>query len=140
MNSKIYLTKTDSETMAIAREFAQALKIGDVVCLYGDLGFGKTTFTKGIAEGLGISTRIISPTFTIVRDHGGLKHIDLYRIESERQLSELGLKEILGDVNSVKIIEWAEKAHDLLPKKRWEVKFELGAQENERKITIYEQK
>lgn len=148
MSKKTYISSSDKKTREIARKFADNLKVGDVVCLYGDLGFGKTTFTKGIAEGLGISTRIISPTFTIIREHAvknhesrimKLVHVDLYRVENEKQIAELGIEEILADQSSIKILEWAKKAHDLLPKKRWEVRFELAEKENERVINIYEQ-
>lgn len=133
-----YISKNDKETQQIAREFSKKLTPGDVVLLYGDLGFGKTTFTKGIAEGLGIQARIISPTFTIVRNHGVLQHVDLYRIESSQQLIELGFEEIIADQNTITVVEWPERVQ-VLPKKRWDVRFELGEQSNERRISTNEQ-
>lgn len=147
-----YISKSDAQTRKIARKFAGELKSGDVVTLSGDLGYGKTIFSKGIAEGLGIEKRIISPTFTIIREHqiksqkskvkstnknskvGTMYHIDLYRIENESQLEEVGVNEILGETNSIKIIEWPEKVKDI--KAQWEIRFELGKQDHERKIEI----
>lgn len=124
MNYK-YTSSSDSETQSIGSELAKNLKKGDTVILYGDLGYGKTTFTKGIAEGLGVTTRITSPTFTIVKNHSNLVHIDLYRIENEKQLKEIGIKEILADQAVVKVIEWPENMYGSLPSKRWEVTITL---------------
>lgn len=143
-----HITKNSEETQDLGYEFAKTLKGGDVVCLYGDLGFGKTTFTQGLASGLGIQKRITSPTFTIIRQYNyssseqsesrssndvssrqartikSLYHIDLYRIESEKDVEGLGLKEILEDKDSVVVIEWPEKLGVLLPKQRIDVRFE----------------
>jgi tRNA threonylcarbamoyladenosine biosynthesis protein TsaE len=133
---KKYLSKADLETQRIGEQFALKLKLGDVVLLYGDLGFGKTTFAKGIAKGLGIKSRIISPTFTIVRTYGKTHHIDLYRIEKPEHLRKIGLQEILEDQSFIKLIEWPEKLD--YKKKAWKIKFELGEKPQERKITINE--
>lgn len=103
-----------------------------IICLYGELGSGKTTFAQGFAKGLGITTRLLSPTFIIVRRYqihgnsGFLYHLDLYRMESEKDLSGLGLQEILADSNSVVLVEWAEKLGSLLPKKRIDVRFTVA--------------
>lgn len=102
-----------------------------IICLYGDLGSGKTTFAQGFAKGLGITTRLLSPTFIIVRrysliERGGfLYHLDLYRLESIKGLRELGLSEILTDKDSIVLIEWADKLGDLLPKERIDVRFSV---------------
>ena len=102
-----------------------------VYCLYGDLGSGKTTFTQGFAKGCGITSRLLSPTFIIVRRYeipntqGFLYHMDLYRLHTMQQLRDIGLEEILSDQKSCVIIEWAEKLEALLPKARTEVKFTL---------------
>ncbi len=129
------ITNSDHETKKLGEAFAQALKPGDVVFIYGDLGFGKTTFVKGVAKGLGIKTRIISPTFPIIRKHKNLYHIDLYRIESERQLDDLGLQEIIEDKCSIKLIEWPEKLQ-LNGRKHWSVRFELDTVQDNRTIEI----
>src|SRR6476660_7595573 len=98
------ITKNFSETQQLGIDLAHSLIGGEVIALYGDLGSGKTTFVQGIAEGLGITQKIISPTFIIVRtydiDYKNCKnfyHIDLYRIESEKDIEGLGLAEIMQD-------------------------------------------
>lgn len=134
-------TKSAQETQEFGKELAQSMQGGEVILLSGDLGAGKTTFMQGFAEGLGISQRIISPTFIIMRsyDIGGkvqtLYHIDLYRTESEADLEGLGIREILHDKNAVVAIEWPEKLHSLLPEKRIEIKLQTMGEE-ERKIQI----
>jgi len=128
------ISHSEAATKKIGEEFAKKLKKGDVVFLYGDLGFGKTTFVKGIGLGLGITARIISPTFPIIRSHGKFYHIDLYRIEDKTGLENLGLHEILEDEETIKVIEWPEKL-DTIPKNRWEVRFLLD-KDNVRIINI----
>lgn len=112
-------------TEKIGEEFAKKLHKGDVVLLYGDLGFGKTTFVNGVARGLGVTSRIISPTFPIIRTHPKFYHIDLYRIEDKKQIEEMGLRELFEDKDLIKIVEWSEKLESL-PEKRWEVRFTLN--------------
>lgn len=120
------------ETEKIGKEFAATLLAGDVVCLYGDLGAGKTTITKGIAKGLGITSPVTSPTFSLVRQYKlrimnkelrmkTLYHIDLYRLEDQEQVKSIGIEEILSDPYGLVLIEWAEKLQGLLPKKRKEI-------------------
>ena len=133
MKSKI--SSSYLETQEIGREFAKTLRSGSVVCLYGDLGAGKTTFIQGLARGLGIKNRIISPTFIIVRKYNirikdkGLMiknfyHIDLYRIDTASDIEGLGLGEILSSKDSIVAIEWAEKLGSKLPKQRTDIYFE----------------
>ena len=121
---KSFVTKNSQETKKLGFNFAKELKRGDVVCLYGDLGSGKTTFTQGLAEGLGIKQKIISPTFIIIRTYPlkNFYHVDLYRVENDG-MQGLGLEEILGDTSNISVIEWAEKLKDLLPKKRIDIRF-----------------
>lgn len=144
---EIIYTNSSRDTEELGEKFAQDLNGGDIVYLYGNLGSGKTTFTKGVAKGLSIASRIISPTFVIVRKYtlpikshkikaiSLLYHIDLYRIENLRQIDELGLKEIFEDKHAVTLIEWPEKIQSLLGKKHWNVRFEYRA-DTERKIDI----
>lgn len=139
LDKKIYITKSFEETQKLGYDFAKTLKRGAMVCLYGDLGSGKTTFVQGLAKGLGIKKRIISPTFVIVRSHklevGSFYHIDLYRIESERNLEELGIEEIINNKNNIVAIEWAEKLKNYLSQKRIDIKFSYE-KENVKKITF----
>ena len=102
------VTHSSEETIAVAKEFARALQGGDIVLLRGELGAGKTTFTKGIALALGIGEPITSPTFTIIKEYEGkdlfLYHMDMYRLSGD--LQELGLEEYLGNPKGVSVVEW----------------------------------
>ncbi len=127
------VTKTAQETAEIGAQIAGDLKGGvrpHIFCLYGDLGSGKTTFTQGFAKELGITSRLLSPTFIIVRRYDipasekFLYHVDLYRMKSMADMEELGLTEIFADPESIVVIEWAETLGDLLPKERTDIKFE----------------
>lgn len=139
------ITESAEETQALGREVAHSLISGmgesaQVLCLYGDLGSGKTTFSQGVAKELGIQTRLLSPTFIIVRryeiaDERFLYHVDLYRLNNEDELAALGFSEILADPNAIIIIEWAEKLDTLLPKKRIDVRFKT-LEDDKHEITI----
>jgi len=131
-----------TQTKELAKELASSLKGGEVICLYGDLGGGKTTFIKGLAEGLGIKEIITSPTFILHRSYNAqrsgisrLHHIDLYRIASIRDIEALGLDEMLSESISVITIEWAEKIKKILPRKRIDIYFDY-LDENKREITF----
>jgi tRNA threonylcarbamoyladenosine biosynthesis protein TsaE len=105
-------SKNPEETRLLARELSGGLSASQVIALRGDLGAGKTEFVKGLAEGLGYPRDVTSPTFTLIHEYVGgrlpLYHMDLYRLESERELDELGLDDYLfGD--GICAIEWAEK-------------------------------
>ena len=152
---EVYITKNSVETQKLGEEFAKRLP--KVIALYGELGLGKTTFVQGLAKGLGIK-KIISPTFIIIRTYkinlkshpfGKLRtnlktttqnlklfyHIDLYRVQLEKDLRGLGIKEIMSDPENIVVIEWAERMGDLLPEKRIDIKFEY-INEDKRRITI----
>lgn len=106
------------ETLRFGRSIACRLRPGDIVCLFGDLGSGKTVLAKGIAEGLGIdAAEVTSPTFVIMHRYEGrmpMFHFDLYRIRDAGQIEELGYEEYVFD-KGVAVIEWAEKMGKLLP-------------------------
>lgn len=141
------ITKSSKQTESFAKKFAKELRPGDILCLEGDLGGGKTTFIKGLAKGLGIKSRITSPTFVLVKKYKintqhstfniqYLYHIDLYRLKKVDDILDLGLEEILQDKNSVIVIEWASRIKKFLPKRRKiMIKFEFVG-ENERKIML----
>jgi len=108
-----HISRSPEETGEIGFRLGKRLKAGDIVCLFGDLGAGKTTLTKGIAKALGIDERdVMSASFTFITEYDTnppFVHIDLYRIENGADLAELGLwSHIRGD--SISVIEWAEKA------------------------------
>lgn len=105
------------ETWAVAREFAKTLKPGDVVCLEGDLGAGKTTFAQGLAAALGVPGRVNSPTFCIVQEHRGqvlLVHMDLYRLHGEDDVIAIGWEDYLAE-GAILVVEWPERAGSLVP-------------------------
>lgn len=124
-----YESLSPTQTKKIARNLAKGID-SRVIALIGALGAGKTTFTQGFAEGLGIKDKIISPTFVLIRQHKipgknqTLFHIDLYRLENSEQCQSLGLEEIINDPNNIVLIEWAEKAKNLLPKNTTWIYFE----------------
>lgn len=138
--TKVYVTEGEAETMALAETFAQDLLPGQVLCLRGDLGVGKTVFAKGLCSALGVTEHVSSPTFTLVNEYEGAKstiyHFDLYRIEDPDELYEVGFEEFVGG-NGIAIIEWPERAEDILPKKRLEILLERQG-ENGRRITVKE--
>lgn len=124
------ITQGAEETAELGRKMAESMSRegrGGVLCLYGELGSGKTTFTQGFAKGFGITTRLLSPTFIIVRRYkeknvsGFLYHIDLYRLDKKEDIEGLGLAEILADRTSFVLVEWAEKLGQLLPKNRIDI-------------------
>ena len=137
-----YISKSLADTQKIAAEFAKTLKKGDVLCMYGDLGAGKTAFVQGLAKGLGIEEHVTSPTFTIVNEYEGimpLYHFDVYRIADSDEMYEIGYEEyIYGD--GVSVIEWCELIEDILPEKRYEITVskDYGKGEDYRAIEIKE--
>ena len=121
------VTKNAEETQALAARLAKILKPNAVLCLFGDLGTGKTTFVKGIAEGLKIKKDDVhSPTFVLMNIYEGklpLFHFDLYRLDNAHEIEVIGYEEFLyGD--GVSVIEWAEKMGDLLPKERLDIRLD----------------
>ncbi|WP_019123959.1 tRNA (adenosine(37)-N6)-threonylcarbamoyltransferase complex ATPase subunit type 1 TsaE [Brevibacillus massiliensis] len=114
------------ETQQFARRLAEYLQPGDVLALEGDLGAGKTTFTQGLARGLGVAEGVNSPTFTIIKEYAGrlpLYHMDVYRVENDAD--QLGLDEYFyGD--GVSVVEWASLIEPVLPEERLTVTLSVG--------------
>lgn len=139
-----YISNSYEETQKIAMDFAKTLKSGDVLCMYGELGVGKTAFVQGLAVGLGITDYITSPTFTIVNEYEGslpLYHFDVYRIADSDEMYEVGYEEyVYGD--GVSVIEWPQLIDDILPEKRYDITISKNydMDENYRKIEIKEVK
>ena len=112
-----FISKSREDTEAFAVEYAKTLRAGDVVLLDGDMGAGKTVFSKGIAKGLGIEEEVTSPTYAYMNDYDGrLFHYDCYRIESVAQAENLGLADYF-DMGGICLIEWAQNIAPLLPRK-----------------------
>ena len=130
------------ETWELARQFAAELKPGDVVCLEGDLGAGKTTFTQGLAAALGVPGRVTSPTFCIVQEHRRqstaadgnrlLVHMDLYRLHGEDDVIAIGWEDYLAE-GAILVVEWPERAGTLIPAEAKHVVFtHLDGEESRR--------
>ncbi len=170
-HKKVFITNSFEETQKVGEDFVSTYLQGEalrkkqalILALHGDLGCGKTTFVQGLAKGLGIKRRIISPTFIIVRKYNfrnyssskaqrsrevikanssrkartiNFYHIDLYRIENQKDIKMLGIEEIMSDPKNIVVIEWAEKIKDLLPKERIVIHFKYMS-DNKRKIIFY---
>ena len=122
------LSRSAEETMKLGNALGRTLRKGDVVSLYGPIGGGKTTFVKGLAEGLGIkidASEVASPTFVLIREYPcriPLRHIDLYRLDRVEGVDRRLVEECF-DAPGVTVIEWAEKAEAFLPDERVEVRF-----------------
>ena len=128
------ITESQSETIEFAKKYGQSLKSGDVVLLNGEMGAGKTVFTKGIALALGITSEITSPTYAYLNDYDGkLYHYDCYRLSSGEDAEALGLTEYFY-ANGICVIEWSENIRDVLPDNCKTVTIEK-IDENTRKIT-----
>ena len=130
-----YISNSVKQTLKIAENFAKTLKPNDVVLLSGDMGAGKTAFTKGLAKGLNINCEITSPTYAYMNDYDGkLYHYDCYRLSSGEDAEALGLTDYFYQ-GGICVIEWSENIASVLPKNTITVKIEkLG--EKSRKIII----
>ena len=138
MNETLSITtKNSEETISLGRRLGSILKGGEILALEGDLGAGKTTFTKGLAEGLGIPATVFSPTFTLIHEYFGpinLYHIDLYRISEDEAIGDLGIEEYF-DSGGVCVIEWSERLGSWTPEERLEIKIECIG-DDERNIVL----
>lgn len=137
-------TNSPQETKELGKEMAERAKPGDVFTLVGDLGVGKTVFTQGIAEGLGIDEPVNSPTFTIVQEYESGRmpfyHFDVYRIGDPEEMDEIGFDDyIYGD--GLCLIEWADLIEEILPEKRVAIRIEKDLEKgfDYRRITIQEE-
>ena len=140
----VFEVKSVEETWELAKRFAAELKSGDVVCLEGDLGAGKTTFTQGVAAALGVSGRVTSPTFCLVQEHFApststststfLVHMDLYRLNSEEDVLAIGWEDYLAR-GAILFVEWPERAGSLIPAEAKRIIFtHLDGGEEDRRI------
>src|ERR1700760_2830183 len=138
---EIFFTHSPEETIELGRTLASRLRPPKLVLLRGDLGAGKTTMVKGIAEAFESASQddVTSPTFTLIHEYRGpmvsVYHIDLYRIETERELATLGLDEILNDPQNLVLIEWGERFPRLVRERDMEIAIERVGEE-ERRIVL----
>jgi tRNA threonylcarbamoyladenosine biosynthesis protein TsaE len=156
-----YTTNNSKQTQKMGELLAKELRGGEIICLTGDLGSGKTTFAQGILKGLGLKGAFVSPTFMIMKEYDiscsiehraynkkqktkmfhvpcsmfhNVYHIDAYRVKA-KDILDLGWKEIIADSQNIVIIEWAERVKRIMPKDAVWMKFEW-VDENEREIII----
>ena len=132
-----FISNSPGETESFGRQFAGAVKAGEVLALVGDLGSGKTVFVKGLGAALGCNAAVTSPTFTLIHEYSGgrlpIYHFDFFRVEDREVAKRLGLDDyFFGD--GVSVVEWADKFPELIPEKaRW-ISFETKS-ETQRSIT-----
>lgn len=133
------ITKSPEETARIGTTLGSLLRAGDIICLQGELGAGKTCFAKGIARGMGIEGPVTSPTFTLVNEYHGdltLYHFDVYRLNGSEEMDDIGYEEYFyGD--GVTLVEWAERIREVLPAERLDILIDRGTKGEEfREITM----
>ena len=137
----ILLSRDEKVTVQIAEALGQYLLPGDTVLLYGELGAGKSVFARGCARALGVKGEMASPSFTLMQNYRGdrysVNHFDLYRLEREDELDEIGFYEYAEDGRSVVLIEWADKFPDALPTPHIRLEIERGKAENERRLAFF---
>lgn len=130
-------SKNERETIRLAENFESEKFPNMVICLNGDLGSGKTVFTKGFANSLGIDETITSPTFNIIKEYTtgemDLYHMDVYRLENNKE--DIGIEEYFTK-GGVTIVEWADMIEDLLPDERLEIKFKISEDEEDTRIIL----
>lgn len=136
------ITASEKQTFVFAKKFTKRLKGGEIIGLVGELGAGKTVFTKGLASGLGIKKIVNSPTFVLMKIYEvksekqkvkNLCHIDAYRVKTAKEIALIGAEEYFNRPDTVTVIEWADKIKKILPKKTKYVKF-INMEENKRLI------
>jgi len=136
-----YITHSAEETVALGRKLAPTMKSARMVILRGDLGAGKTTLVKGIAEGLHAASQddVTSPTFTLIHEFRGrevnLFHVDLYRVDTMRELDTLGLDELFAEDGNLVLLEWGEKFPRFVTERDVEICLERQG-DQERKIRV----
>ncbi len=132
-------TTSVSETQALAEALAALAQPGDLVVLAGEMGAGKTAFAQGFARGLGVTERVTSPTFTIVREYAGtrlaLHHLDVYRLDQLREVPELGVGEML-DEDAVMLVEWGDAVLPALGDQYLEVRLAFGDDDDHRHLEL----
>jgi tRNA threonylcarbamoyladenosine biosynthesis protein TsaE len=141
MSAQEYITGSAEETIALGRQLAAELRSARLVMLRGELGAGKTTLAKGIAEGLHAASHedVTSPTFTLIHEYRGTEvnifHVDLYRIETQRELDTLGLDELIAEQGNLVLLEWGEKFARFEKERDVEIRIERNG-EQERRLTV----
>lgn len=133
----VFVSHSTEETESFAARYALRLRAGDVIALYGGLGVGKTAFVRGLAQGLGSSSEVSSPTFALVHEYDGrfpIYHFDMYRIAGLDDLYSTGFFDYLQS-GGILVIEWSENIEPFLPEGARKIRIMRAAGENERRLT-----
>ena len=132
-----YVSRSPEETRALGRALGRQAQPGDLITLRGDLGAGKTVLVQGLAEGLGVSGPVVSPSFTLVHEHEGrvkLYHLDLYRLATP-DLPDIGLDDVLG-AEAVVAVEWSERLPTVLQGDALEIELRHGEEDETRNMVL----
>lgn len=130
----VIITSSTKETEALGKRVAAKLKGGEVLALFGGMGMGKTAFTRGLANGLGVKNGVSSPTFALMHEYHGkfnIYHFDMFRIETWDDLSSTGFFDCL-DCGGIVVVEWSENIENALPPESIRIRISRGKKENER--------
>ncbi|MBI3955458.1 tRNA (adenosine(37)-N6)-threonylcarbamoyltransferase complex ATPase subunit type 1 TsaE [Candidatus Gottesmanbacteria bacterium] len=137
-----YITNNSDDTSKIGKKIAAGLKGGEVFCLYGELGAGKSVFTRALINYFLPGIRILSPTFIIVRQYNiainkkkTIYHLDLYRLSKTTEFQDLGMTENFHHPDTIMVIEWADRIKNSLPPKRTDISFKILG-DNQREIIV----
>jgi tRNA threonylcarbamoyladenosine biosynthesis protein TsaE len=138
--NEVFVTHSEDESIQLGARLSQLLPAGALVLLIGNLGAGKTTLAKGIAQarGAAAANEVSSPTFTLIHEYGDpplVYHIDLYRLDEAREAAALGLDELL-ERGALVLIEWGERFPELWPRDHYEIRITTGDAEEERRFEI----
>ena len=139
--TKTLISNCPEDTIQIAKDLSQSIPYGSVIFMIGELGSGKTTFTKGFAEGLGITNQVQSPTYPILNEYSNsdkfIYHFDLYRLKSISEFLEIGGIEYLSNNNGICIIEWPELIESFDIDQKIKIFFRVNNDNNSRTIEVY---
>tara|TARA_B100000242_G_scaffold102543_1_gene70678 strand:+ start:520 stop:954 length:435 start_codon:yes stop_codon:yes gene_type:complete len=138
---KTFISNCPEDTIQFAKNFSKTIPFGSTILMIGDLGSGKTTFTKGFAAGLGFSDKVQSPTYPILNEYSNsdnfIYHFDLYRLKSVSEFLEIGGIEYLSSTNGICIIEWPELIDNFDIKNKFNILFKMNNSMSSRTIEVY---
>ena len=138
---KTLISNCPEDTIQFAKDLSKTIPFGSTIFMVGDLGSGKTTFTKGFAAGLGFSNKVVSPTSPILNEYSHrnnfIYHFDLYRLKSISEFLEIGGIEYLSNTNGICIIEWPELINNFDIEKKFKIHFKVNKSDSSRTIEVY---
>ena len=138
---KTVISNCPEDTIQFAKDLSKTIPFGSTIFMVGDLGSGKTTFTKGFAAGLGFSNKVQSPTYPILNEYSHrnnfIYHFDLYRLKSISEFLEIGGIEYLSNTNGICIIEWPELINNFDVEKKFKIHFKVNKSDSSRTIEVY---